>query len=858
MSQFLYRACLIVIFSGFLQTSLSAQLQLPDTTSTLAGALQVLETQTDYRFSYRPETIAGLSIRPPKEALPVEELLSILLKPHFLQFEPTGTRAFAILRTREQLTLRGTILSESEPLVGASISNPDGTRGATTDIDGIFQIEVSPYDTLTVSYLGFEIQTLLPQSWRNRRTLEIELIPIESTLSVHTISGEYLIPGTTLDSTGEAVKVRLDATGPLPGRPDVDILAALRSIPGVSMSSGSSESWSVRGSTAGQNLLTYEGIPVYHTGHYFGLISALDGRVANRLRVLRGDRRARYGDRIGGRAELSTARPRETGIGVHAGLLHTGVNARWRSSLERSSTYAVASLRSSYGAWWRSPAYEALSRRVQQGELLQVPTGDRLPPGIRIEDAFRFRDGMLKVGHRTSVGTFSVSGFGATNYFESSVNDQNIQRRQLDTFDLTQYGASLQWQHSTEIADWSAIAYTSRYRYDYTYSLDNQQVKDRTGEKRNDLAEYGWQFRSTLPTGWELGYQGTQYQTDFKLTRLGTNSLPTDLKDKIETVSHALYGQYATPSDRSLGARLGLRLAHFSATDRVFVLPRLHAYWKYRPGSGQFFLSGGSYRQFISRLVDLTGDPSGISTPLWVPAGSPMVPVLRSDQATLGWQHQIDGHSFEVQTYLRRLRGLTSSSTEFTDGIDDGTLLVGDAHLRGLDALVKMRFGPWRIWTAYSYLNARYRFPRFYDKEFTPQSARPHNGTLTIFYRRSNWQWSVAGQYLSGIAYTDRNTLQPKRSPAGNLVLEPLTNRYNDRRFPASLRVDCSARYRWTARGWRGSVGVSYYNLLGTVSYYERGFFIRVPEQMEETPELRYLDRADVTGLLGVEVRVEF
>jgi TonB-linked SusC/RagA family outer membrane protein len=59
-------------------------------------------------------------------------------------------------------TLKGVVTDEAgEPLPGAFITIEGSTRGASTDIDGRYSIEVSDGETIVVSFIGFDNQTIV-------------------------------------------------------------------------------------------------------------------------------------------------------------------------------------------------------------------------------------------------------------------------------------------------------------------------------------------------------------------------------------------------------------------------------------------------------------------------------------------------------------------------------------------------------------------------------------------------------------------------------------------------------------------------------------------------------------------------
>ena len=63
------------------------------------------------------------------------------------------------LQTRK--TLKGVIIDEfGEPVPGATVTIQGSTRGVNTDIDGSYSLEVSDNETVVISYIGMETQTI--------------------------------------------------------------------------------------------------------------------------------------------------------------------------------------------------------------------------------------------------------------------------------------------------------------------------------------------------------------------------------------------------------------------------------------------------------------------------------------------------------------------------------------------------------------------------------------------------------------------------------------------------------------------------------------------------------------------------
>lgn len=82
---------------------------------------------------------------------------------------------FSITQQKKQIT--GTVVdSEGIPIIGANISEKGTTNGTITDIDGRFALSVSSGCEITISFLGYNTQTM-----KVRTTTNLHIILTEDT-----------------------------------------------------------------------------------------------------------------------------------------------------------------------------------------------------------------------------------------------------------------------------------------------------------------------------------------------------------------------------------------------------------------------------------------------------------------------------------------------------------------------------------------------------------------------------------------------------------------------------------------------------------------------------------------------------
>ena len=89
------------------------------------------------------------------------------------------------------------------------------------------------------------------------------------------IISNYLTSGILKDNTGATI-IKPKSFGILPGLIEPDVLQTIQALPGILSVDETISNINVRGGTNDQNLLLWDGIKMYQSGHFFGLISAFN------------------------------------------------------------------------------------------------------------------------------------------------------------------------------------------------------------------------------------------------------------------------------------------------------------------------------------------------------------------------------------------------------------------------------------------------------------------------------------------------------------------------------------------------------------------------------------------------------
>lgn len=81
---------------------------------------------------------------------------------------------------QQKRTITGTVEdSQGEPIIGANVKVADGKIGTITDIDGAFKLDVPPGTKLIVSFIGYDVKTVIAKSEKMRIVLSEDAVMLE-------------------------------------------------------------------------------------------------------------------------------------------------------------------------------------------------------------------------------------------------------------------------------------------------------------------------------------------------------------------------------------------------------------------------------------------------------------------------------------------------------------------------------------------------------------------------------------------------------------------------------------------------------------------------------------------------------
>jgi len=250
------------------------------------------------------------------------------------------------------VTLSGRITQESDksPITGATVV-PNGNRGVTTDREGRFELRLpSGHHALTINFVGFKERaidlTLYEGGTLNLNLVEAPVLLEEVVVNSQPISDLTVSrPGQLQLSVG-AMKKQPALMG------EADLVKQLQALPGVNTVGEAAAGFNVRGGSIDQNLVLYDGLPLFNTSHALGFFSAFNSEAIREMSFYRGGIPAEYGGRVSSVLDIRSKPGDPEKWRVNGGIGLVSANLMVRGPIVKNKTTIAVSGRGTYANWY--------------------------------------------------------------------------------------------------------------------------------------------------------------------------------------------------------------------------------------------------------------------------------------------------------------------------------------------------------------------------------------------------------------------------------------------------------------------------------------------------------------------------
>ncbi len=790
---------LVIFFLFFLGNNGFGQ----DTSQTkipVIDLLQELEDKFEVKFSFVDADLEGLQIsKPTVDGL--QASIGYIIGKTPLQIERLNDRYYSVV-LRNTISICGTVLDnfENNSIPGATVRILDSDKATVTNIEGQFSFEeVLRTAVVQISHLGFKTYFISAEEL----SISAPCFKIALALSYQELEEvvvyKFLTDGLAKFSDG-SIQMNTAEFGILPGLIEPDILQSAQSLPGIKSVDETVSDINIRGGTNDQNLILWDGIKMYQSGHFFGLISAFNPYLTDKITIIKNGTSSVYGDGVSGVMDMRTKNDIQNSTFGGAGF--NLISGDMYGQIPLSENLALQfSGRRSLTDFLQTPTYTTFSEKAFQDSEVRTDndfyfydfTGKLL---YDLNPYHKVRLSLIHINNDLDNITTSNDGDEAT---ESSLDQINIS-----------FGGSLE-------SEWTDNFYTQANVYYTQYRLTAFSITESASRQlyQNNLvkessAKLNTIYKVTPTLQWTNGYQFTETGIE-NITRLNQPFFESSIKGVIR--SHSLYSeiQYKT-EDKNLFAQFGGRLNYISninTFDQVLVEPRLSISYEFATNF-KLEVLGEFKSQYTNQIIDLEQNFLGLEKRRWTLADENNLPVVKSKQGSLGLNYDENRLYVGVEAFYKNVTGINVNTQGFQNQ-NQFNGEIGEYLVKGVEFLINKKTNDYSAWFSYAYNDNNYTFNTISPPNFPNNLELEHSFTLAGNYNYNNFKVGIGLNYRSGKPYTkpDSNT------PLDTTVFPNEINYEspNSSSLPEYFRADASATYDFNLnKRVKASVGASVLN----------------------------------------------
>lgn len=788
----------------------------------LISILKKTQQKFSCDFSYLDKELKNIQLVPPADSLNLKETITYLRNSTNLDFSFLDEQNIAISFKNSSFEICGTLLSSDNlPIVDATISSLN--TSVASDKNGVFRIAVNNAETLiTVDFLGYKTIQLKAKEFGAVDCKKLYLTSEIQLLNTIVIKN-YLTKGINTNADG-SFTIDYRDFGILPGLVEPDLLQTVQALPGILSVNETVSNINVRGGTNDQNLILWDGIKMYQSSHFFGLISAFNPYLTENVLLFKNGSNAKYGDGVSSVISMHTDNNINAKFKGSAGINMISTDGYLDTPIGKKSSLQFAIRSSINDILEETPTYNQYFDKVFQDS--EVIGGS--------DQKFSFYDASIRWLYQlTPKDLIKVNGIVMKNnliFQETSLVDFTPISRESSAKQNNLAGGILYKRDWSDIFQSELMVYGTNYEIEAINSdiLNNQRLLQEnevieSGIKLHTLTKLNNNFNLTT------GYQFTETGIS-DLRDLNNPTFQDLVKEVVRT--NSLYSSIEYKStDKMTYANFGVRFNHFNKFDKLLVEPRI----SFNQGFWDHFrieLLGELKSQITSQIISFQNDFLGIENRKWVLSNENEIPIIKSGQLSIGLNYAKNNWLISTEGYYKKVNGIISRGQGFQNQFEFEND-HGSYKVRGIDFLLSKRFTNFGAWLSYSYAKNDYSFNRLNASDFPNNIDIRHNMNLALTYNFSDFKFSTGFNWHSG---------KPTTTPISDQLNDDGAVSFgfpNGDTLEDYLRVDFSGTYTFAlSKGLQGFVGISLWNLLSKDNLVNNYYRIHSDNAIEEIQEL--------------------
>jgi len=826
------RGLFLLVISFIMMLSISGQ------QTKLIDLIKSLEKKHNVVFSYNESLLKGVNIQDFDVSEELNYSLQNLTVYSAFKFEIIDAKNILVTPKKEnknlQLCIEVADGKTNELLIGAHVYNKKLNTGfAITEKAQNHYININEWDSVAVRFVGYRTK-VIPIDFFNGKYCEIIYLEANLALEEFTVKA-YLNSGVNYNHMDQSISISTGDAGLLPGETETDILTAIEALPGIKSPDGKAGNLLMRGDDPDKTLLTFDDIPIYHNGHYFGAFSPFNSNITETVKIYRSGYDVENGGRVGGAINLysKSGIADSASFGIGASTSYLSGYAILPDTIKKLNI--VLGGRTSYPFKWNSPKINAISDFVFQNSVItaaedltfvQMPEFDIHFSDINAKLTYEIND-------KNEIG---VSFLNIYNDFHLLVLDTLANTESTSDAELKNWGTNIhhQLKWNNRITTDNSIT-LSNFSQTFSGKLVNDSMVRETNLYENSVKDFSFKtstlFQLKNNDHVKLGYSLTHHNV-YSFREIVRPVEPLNDLDSNQALLHAVFGSYTLMLKNKFQMTLGARGVYYSRLKKFYPEPRvlmnLHIFPNLTLKSNV-----GMYNQFVNHLYGTHAIGPGIETYNWRLSNDSNTPVVTAKQATVGLLFDYKGWIIDIESYSKLTENISIHNQY--DYLNTEDHFQGDYRTTGIDVMLKKSIKHIDTWIGYTYANTIVQFDSIQEDNFESIWNQNHVFNAVVSYRKKGFKVSAGWKYRTGLSVLDGirflytngpNTAPTKPSPPTpppgappQPVLEDIytanSDPYYETQFPSNHQLDISISYLFTpkSRKWNCNIGASVINI---------------------------------------------
>lgn len=678
----------------------------------------------------------------------------------------------AVTYAQNDNNVRGFVYEKStgEPMMFCNVFLKGTTLGASTDINGYFNITRIPDGDYLVCITNLGYDTLTDNvSLRDNIVVNKKYYLEESSyvLEAVSISADKIEARTETKTSVVNITPKTITKIPSMGG-QADLAQYLQVLPGVVFTGDQGGQLYIRGGSPIQNKVLLDGMVVYNPFHSIGLFSVFDTDIIRNAEIYTGGFGAEYGGRISSVMDITTRDGNKQRLAGKVGASTFGAKVTLEGPLKKAKNPEDMSISFILSA--KNSYLEQTSGSIYKGIL----DGEVLP--------YNYGDLYGKLSLNSANGS-------KVNFFGFSFNDEVNNYKAISDFGWNSFGGGANF---VVIPGKSPVLIEGNIAYSqYEAALKEANNPDRKSSINGFNAGFAFTYflgKNTLKYGIEM----LGFKTVFDYTK--SNGIRMSQVEN--TTELGAYVKYKAQFNNFI-LEPSFRLQAYASLSEISPEPRLAL--KYNVTDWfRLKAAGGFYSQ---NLIAANSDRDVVNLFYGFLSGQTNIPSSFGDrQITTRLQkaiHYIFGTEFDIMNnmtlniegYYKDFRQLTSmnrnqmyseqDAPQGTPEIEKKDFMIETGDAYGVDFSLKYEDNRWYIWGAYSlaYVNKDYENSEGQIVNYRTHYDRRHNVNVILTYTagsKRQWEFSGRWNFGTGFPFTQVSGFY-EQLPYDNIYFDPYT-----------------------------------------------------------------------------------